>query len=396
MNTLPINTIIAPAQTSNKPASNDDAASQGAQGFGDVLARRVADASSPSDKNSGQEAKDTKDAQDTKDVKDVQDSKDAKDASSSSATVTDKEAKDASAVPDIASLLPADMMAALLAQQNPNSLAKATAPLQATVDTQAQASTPELSLTIVTSKGESTQPDELAGNTPPAQAAAPKLDTTRPEAFSASNNKQTFTDTLKATVKNDVAAAVTGDLPRKHLTTELAATIQQPTLAASSQALASNTPMAAAALSSQLTVHTPVNHPAWGNEFSQKITWLAAQRDQSAELHLNPPQLGPLDVVIKVSADQATALFTSPHAAVREAIEQALPKLREMLADNGIMLGNATVSDQASRRDQNDSARAQQGSGTDPGRVEDVTAVMSQGERVSALPRHNGMVDTFA
>lgn len=396
MNTLPINTIIAPAQTSNKPASNDDAASQGAQGFGDVLARRVADASSPSDKNSGQEAKDTKDAQDTKDVKDVQDSKDAKDASSSSATVTDKEAKDASAVPDIASLLPADMMAALLAQQNPNSLAKATAPLQAATDTQAQASTPELSLTIAASKGESTQPDELAGNTTLPQAAAPRLDTTRPEAFSASNNKPTFTDTLKETVKNDVTAAVTGDAPRKHLTTELAATIQQPTLAASSQAMAGNTPMAAAALSSQLTVNTPVNHPAWGNEFSQKITWLAAQRDQSAELHLNPPQLGPLDVVIKVSADQATALFTSPHAAVREAIEQALPKLREMLADNGIMLGNATVSDQASRRDQNDSARAQQGSGTDPGRVEDVTAVMSQGERVSALPRHNGMVDTFA
>lgn len=89
-------------------------------------------------------------------------------------------------------------------------------------------------------------------------------------------------------------------------------------------------------------------------------------------------------------------MFTSPHAAVREAIEQALPKLREMLADNGIMLGNATVSDQASRRDQNDFARAQQGSGTDSGHVEEVTTAMSQGERVSSLPRHNGMVDTFA
>jgi flagellar hook-length control protein FliK len=100
----------------------------------------------------------------------------------------------------------------------------------------------------------------------------------------------------------------------------------------------------------QVTVNTPVNQDKWSDEFSQKITWLASSnKDQTAELHLNPPQLGPVDVVIKVSGDQATALFTSPHAAVRDAIEQAMPRLRDMMADNGIMLGNATVSDQAPR-----------------------------------------------
>ena len=100
----------------------------------------------------------------------------------------------------------------------------------------------------------------------------------------------------------------------------------------------------------QMTVNTPVNQDKWADEFSQKITWLASSnKDQTAELHLNPPQLGPLDVVIKVSGDQATALFTSPHAAVRDAMEQAMPRLRDMLADNGIMLGNTTVSDQTPR-----------------------------------------------
>ncbi|MBI5660338.1 MAG: flagellar hook-length control protein FliK [Nitrosomonadales bacterium] len=91
---------------------------------------------------------------------------------------------------------------------------------------------------------------------------------------------------------------------------------------------------------------TPLANPAWGEEFGQRIIWMVTQREHTAELHLNPPDLGPLDVVLSVSGDQATALFTSPHAAVRSAVEQALPKLREMLADNGIMLGNATVGDQ--------------------------------------------------
>lgn len=146
----------------------------------------------------------------------------------------------------------------------------------------------------------------------------------------------------------------------------------------------------------QLTINAPVTQNKWGDEFSQKITWLASSnKDQTAELHLNPPQLGPLDVVIKVSGDQATALFTSPHAAVRDAIEQAMPKLREMMADNGIMLGNATVSDQTPR-DQGQSGA--QRSSVSP--VSDIRNIpISTGNstaRVSPISRHNGIVDTFA
>ena len=144
----------------------------------------------------------------------------------------------------------------------------------------------------------------------------------------------------------------------------------------------------------QLAVNSPLAHNAWADEFSQKITWVATQHGQSAELHLNPPQLGPLDVLIKVNGDQATALFTSPHAVVRDAIEQALPKLREMLADNGIMLGNATVSDQ--------SRREQQTKQTDqPHKREGWQAKMDQAilvgdTSVRSGRRHQGSVDTFA
>ncbi|RFC39206.1 MAG: flagellar hook-length control protein FliK [Candidatus Nitrotoga sp. LAW] len=144
----------------------------------------------------------------------------------------------------------------------------------------------------------------------------------------------------------------------------------------------------------QFTVNTPLVDGAWADEFSQKITWMATQNGQSAELHLNPPQLGPLDVLIKVDGDQATALFSSPHAVVRDAIEQALPKLREMLADNGIMLGNASVSDQ--------SAREQQAKQTDQQhKKEGWQAKVDQSVFVGSTQaksghHHQGLVDTFA
>lgn len=146
------------------------------------------------------------------------------------------------------------------------------------------------------------------------------------------------------------------------------------------------------------TITTPLGSNAWTEEFTQKISWMYTQRNQVAELHLNPPDLGPLDVVLKISGNQATVLFTSPHGAVRDAVENALPKLREVLADNGIMLGNATVSDQ-SRQDR--SADGNQGFSTAAQRAlldaaSDPTGSSAANSQTGSMRRHNGMVDTFA
>jgi flagellar hook-length control protein FliK len=149
----------------------------------------------------------------------------------------------------------------------------------------------------------------------------------------------------------------------------------------------------------QTVINTPVTDQAWGNEFSQKITWMATQHEQTAELHLNPPNLGPLDVVLKVSGDQATALFTSPHAAVRDAVEQALPQLRTMMADNGITLGNASVSDQSPKDQQAWQANQQQkGNGGNAGTTVATVASVSIPSVATTLlgSLHQGMVDTFA
>jgi flagellar hook-length control protein FliK len=74
-------------------------------------------------------------------------------------------------------------------------------------------------------------------------------------------------------------------------------------------------------------------------------------------------------------------------------VEQAMPRLRDMLADNGIMLGNTTVSDQAPR-DQNQANTQRSPAST--GNIQDVPAVSNSTVRVSPISRHNGIVDTFA
>jgi flagellar hook-length control protein FliK len=163
-----------------------------------------------------------------------------------------------------------------------------------------------------------------------------------------------------------------------------------------SQGLMAASQMPVPNASQDLMVNTPVGNNRWNEDLGQKITWMAGHGSQSAELQLNPPDLGPLHVVLNVSGDQATALFTSPHAAVREAVQQALPKLRDMLADNGIMLGNASVSDQGRQGAQSGySGGGSKPSSSSGGGAVEVSSVQ-QGPRSISMLQTQGLVDTFA
>jgi flagellar hook-length control protein FliK len=95
------------------------------------------------------------------------------------------------------------------------------------------------------------------------------------------------------------------------------------------------------------SIPMPVTHPDWGNQLGDGVRWMAQQNIQMADIRLNPPDMGLLEVRIQMNADQANVTFSSPHAAVRDAIEQALPRLRDMLGNTGIQLGDVNVSQQS-------------------------------------------------
>ncbi|MGP1614724.1 MAG: flagellar hook-length control protein FliK, partial [Pollutimonas bauzanensis] len=96
-------------------------------------------------------------------------------------------------------------------------------------------------------------------------------------------------------------------------------------------------------------VATPLQSPQWASDFGRQFVSLTQgghNMPHTAELRLDPPELGPLRISINISDNVAHAIFTSPHAAVRQTVENALPQLQQLLAQAGISLGQTSVSDQ--------------------------------------------------
>lgn len=93
----------------------------------------------------------------------------------------------------------------------------------------------------------------------------------------------------------------------------------------------------------KVEVSQPLSAPAWRDAFADKVTWVANARQPVAELQINPPQLGPVEIRVSMNADQASLSFFSPHAAVREAIQASLPRLTDAFAASGLTLGNVLV-----------------------------------------------------
>jgi flagellar hook-length control protein FliK len=140
-------------------------------------------------------------------------------------------------------------------------------------------------------------------------------------------------------------------------------------------------------------VDTPLRDASWSGDFAQKVVWLTANDQKFAQLTLNPPQMGPIEISLNINKDSASAYFVSPNAEVREAIETALPRLREMLAGAGIELGQTNVSAQSSRQENGQEARH----GT-PRWMADEAILDSASLRNQAIiaQRGNSLVDTFA
>jgi flagellar hook-length control protein FliK len=97
-------------------------------------------------------------------------------------------------------------------------------------------------------------------------------------------------------------------------------------------------------------VQTPISSPHWADDVGNQLTWMVGKNEGKADLVLNPPQLGRIEVSLSISGDQATASFVSANPEVRDALQGSLPRLREILADTGIFLGQASIGADSSRQ----------------------------------------------
>jgi flagellar hook-length control protein FliK len=140
------------------------------------------------------------------------------------------------------------------------------------------------------------------------------------------------------------------------------------------------------------TIETPVAAPGWAGELGGKLAQIIMLRNDRAEFHLHPAELGPIDIRISFASDQAVVLITAVHVTTRDALEQALPQLRDMLADQGIALGQATVQGE---RNPTDQGGAPQGRAAEAEAEADADAARGLEATIRTV-RLKGLVDVFA
>jgi len=138
----------------------------------------------------------------------------------------------------------------------------------------------------------------------------------------------------------------------------------------------------------------PVQQPAFEQALGERLAWLVQEGRHDARIKLHPAELGSIDIRLSLDGDTTRISLASPHAAVRDALEQAVPRLRELLGSAGLDLGQVNVGTGDAR------SHGDLGRPTSPSpsgrehfaRVDDAEA----SARTLAIRLPQGLVDTFA
>jgi flagellar hook-length control protein FliK len=140
-----------------------------------------------------------------------------------------------------------------------------------------------------------------------------------------------------------------------------------------------------------------VGSRAWPGALSERVLWMAQGDQQFARLSLNPPHLGPLEIRVDLKQDQASVTFLSAQPVVREALEAALPRLRELFDQQSLNLVRADVSDPGTQQGQagDEGGTGLAGGRGGPGYAGDAEELPGAAEPLQLIAAR-GLVDLFA
>ncbi|WP_455884845.1 flagellar hook-length control protein FliK [Pseudomonas spelaei] len=132
------------------------------------------------------------------------------------------------------------------------------------------------------------------------------------------------------------------------------------------------TPKTANALPPVTNAPLAMHQSGWTDEIVNRVMYLSSANLKSAEIQLQPAELGRLDIKVNMTADQqAQVNFMSAHPVVREALESQSGRLREMFAQQGMGQVDVNVSDQSRGREQQQQQAQTRGVGSAGGRGAD-------------------------
>jgi flagellar hook-length control protein FliK len=145
----------------------------------------------------------------------------------------------------------------------------------------------------------------------------------------------------------------------------------------------------------EMGVPQQVGAKGWDAAIADRVMWMVQGDQQFARLRLNPPHLGPLEVRVSVHQDQTSVAFLASQAAVREALEAALPRLREMFDQQSLQLVRADVADPGTRQGDRAGDPSARGSHR-PDHWDDTGEDRATAAAPAPVTVANGLIDLFA
>lgn len=199
-------------------------------------------------------------------------------------------------------------------------------------------------------------------------------------------------------VMNNLAARVTAILQDTHATQNAINTVNTTGSGSASTGgqaggNTSFTQLLSQAIPQPLTQN--IHKPEWGGAVSDRVAWMIGSKLQSAELQISPAHLGPVKIKLALQNDQAQLAFASQHQVVRDALENSIPRLREMMDEQNIDLVDVDISDQQLGNEQLQEENG--GQSASAGLAADESFSDSQSEQQSTVVRHSSaLLDTYA
>lgn len=140
-----------------------------------------------------------------------------------------------------------------------------------------------------------------------------------------------------------------------------------------------------------LQIPVDINSNQWADKFSEQIVWLGNQNIKSALIKIHPEDLGPIEISVKVVKDTASVSINTHNSHVRDIVDQTLPKLRDMMAEQGLSLSDVHIGT-------NQQGRQFSEQGKDSGNGAESIQGMEDEIQITSLVKRppKGLIDYFA
>lgn len=206
-----------------------------------------------------------------------------------------------------------------------------------------------------------------------------------PETELAADGERDFTEVLRSSLSAAAGSAAAS-------TTDGLDSPVNPLTQAVQQANAAQREAAANAMQQPLAMR----QPGMSEAVVERVMWLSSQNLRSAEIQLDPAELGRLEIRISLNQEQTHISFASPHASVREALEGQMHRLREMFSQQGLDQFDVNVSDQSLARGERQAD--EQGAGGLAAGNSDADDAADAESLIASTPLDNGrgLVDFYA